>query len=251
MRLNSDRERNEEIAPELVDTGCDLLRQLRFTRNDREDYRLGIIVETCLTSERGATIVTELCARLKTAVRKYETNAIFHDDLLSGFFSTQLVAALDGLCGGDVNELERGINMLRDVEGRKNPLALVTDKDLLAWCDQEPHTRYPAMAQVIPFAERPNDGQPRWTPTALALLEQAPDPASVMRHFVARFHPSSGWSGSLAATVESNGALLDHLGGYPALAQIVRSEKARLQAWIDDERNRETAWAHQHDERFE
>lgn len=251
MRLHSDNERKQAIAPELVDTGCELLRQLRFKRNDREDYRLGIIVRNCLTGGCGAKTVGKLCARLKAAIRRYETSARFHDDLLSGLFAAQPVAALNGLCGGDVKELKRGINILRDVEGRANVFALFADKELLAWCEQEPHTRYPAMAQVIPFAEVLNERQRRWTSAALALLGGAPDPASVLRHFVARFHPCGGWSESLTATIEANIALLDQLATYAALAEVVATEKARLQSSITDQRRRETAWAHQRDERFE
>jgi hypothetical protein len=250
MRLHSDNERKQPIAPELVDTGRELLQRLRFSRNNREDYRLGMIVDNCLTGERGSITVSELCKRLKTAVSKHETSAMFHDDILSGFFRTQPLAALDGICSGNGKELARGIEILRDVEARANVLAFVPDNDLFAWCDNQPHTRYPAMAQVIPFVERSNDGPVRWTATALNLLKKAPDPAAVLRHFVTRFHPPGAWDGSLAATIEANAVLLNQLASVPSLAEAVRAEKERLNAWVKEERTREFAWAHQ-EERFE
>lgn len=65
---------------------------------------------------------------------KYETNAIYHDDLLVGLFRAQASAALEGLCGGDEKELEQGIEILRDADRRKHPLTCVSDQDLLSWC---------------------------------------------------------------------------------------------------------------------
>ena len=147
---------------------------------------------------------------------KHETSAFYHDDLLVGLFSAQPAAALEGLCGGDAKELERGIRILRDGGSRKHPLAVVPEKDLLAWCDQEPQTRYPAIAQVITSYQRTTDsGPPQWTSIALRFLERAPDPREILREFVAQFSPSGGWSGSLAAILASNAALLDQLEAYP------------------------------------
>ena len=172
MRLHSEEERKAGIAPELLDAGCALMQEYRFTeKNDREDYRLGAITKSCLIGAKGAGVVSEVIRKLKVAVAKHETSAFYHDDLLVGLFSAQPAAALEGLCGGDAKELERGIRILRDGGSRKNPLAVVPEKDLLAWCDQEPQTRYPAIAQVITSYQRTTDsGPPQWTSIALRFL---------------------------------------------------------------------------------
>ena len=55
MRLHSEEERKAGIAPELLDAGCALMQQYRFTeKNDREDYRLGAITKSCLIGAKGA-----------------------------------------------------------------------------------------------------------------------------------------------------------------------------------------------------
>ncbi|HTM35323.1 MAG TPA: hypothetical protein VL156_01130 [Terriglobales bacterium] len=253
MRLHSDEQRKQGIAPELIDAGCELIRKLAFTKkNDREDYGLGDIARSCLKGAKGAAVTKEICRKLKSAVAKYETSAFYHGDLLHGLFGAQPTAALDGLCGGDVKELEQGIRILEDVGIRKHALAVVSDEDLVRWCDQEPQTRYPAIAQVITISQRTSDNvPPRWTSIALRFLEKAPNPGEILKQFVAQFTPSSGWSGSLAAILESNATLLDQLGAYPDLSVPVRQEKERLRQWIEDQKRRETASDRERDERFE
>jgi len=199
MRLHSDNDQKKSTQPGLVAAGCELLRQLTFTKNDREDYRIGAIAKYCLTGDQGPGVVQEVCVRLKDAVTKYQTNAFSHDDLLDGLFSVQPVAALEGLCGGDAKDLESGVSMLCDVGSRKHPLAVVPDKDLLDWCDKQAQTRYIALAQVITISLPMKDGAPRWTKIARQFLERAPDPGAVLQQFTAQFMPSSGWSGSLAS----------------------------------------------------
>ena len=73
MRLHSDKDRKEPIAQDLVDAGCELLRQLSFTnQNDRDDYRVGALAKDCLTGEQGAAVAKSLCARLKAAVATHK-----------------------------------------------------------------------------------------------------------------------------------------------------------------------------------
>ena len=209
MRLYSDKERKKSIAPDLVDAGCELLRQLSFeTATDREDRRFGGLAKDCLKGERGAAVTSTLCARLKSAVATNATHSWHHDDLLEGMLTVPPYATLDGLCGGDNEELDRGIRILCDAGIRKTPLTAVTEVDLLRWCAAEPETRYSALAAVVTTTENVQGKPPRWASLALRFLESAPEPAIVLREFVRRFMPSGVWSGSLATILESNATLL-------------------------------------------
>jgi hypothetical protein len=253
MRLHSERDRGQEPAAELVDAGCGLLKELKFTqKSDLEDYRLGEICADCLKGEQGAAVVFGLCERFKNAVAKYETSAYAHDDMLKGLFTAQPSAALDGLCGGDAESLELGLRVLRDGGIRRRPLDSVCDKDLLSWCDREPQVRYPAMAGVISILKRTGEqAPPSWTSIALRFLESAPDASAILRIFTFHFMPSGVWCGSRGTIVESNAKLLDQLGAYPALKNAVIEEKERVREWIEEERRRETLWDRERDERFE
>jgi hypothetical protein len=54
MRLHSDKEQGKGIAPELVETGRELLSRLRFkAKNDGENYRLRDLAKACLQGEEG------------------------------------------------------------------------------------------------------------------------------------------------------------------------------------------------------
>jgi hypothetical protein len=248
-------EKQEGIAQELIDAGCQLIDQLVFSKKkDREDYRLGVISKSCLIGAAGARVTKDVLGKLIVAVRKYETNAFYHDDLLEGLFSAQPVAALDGLFGDSEKELDEGIDVIQQAGSRKPPLAGVPEAVFVEWCDKRPKSRYPAMARVIPILKRNGNSEPPvWTAIALHFLEHAPEPGKVLKSFIGEFLPSNsnGWAGSVAATLESNAPLLDQLGTYPKLNADVAEMKQRLQEWIENEKQKETAFGVQRDERFE
>ena len=85
MRLHSDMEKHRVVAPEIIDAGRELLRQAAFAREDAsEDYRLGIIVKTCLAGDGGVAIAQELVRKFRDSVTKYHTLASYHHQFLEG-----------------------------------------------------------------------------------------------------------------------------------------------------------------------
>jgi hypothetical protein len=252
MPLHAEQKQTGPVAPELTAIGVALLQQMPFAnKNGREDYQVGSVVKHCLAGEDGAAVVNELCGRFRAAVAGDETYAFYHDDFIDALFEAQPVAALEGICGGDAKALAAGVQILREVANRKHPLGHVSDEELLAWCDQKPDVRYPAIAELLVISEQSESTPPRWTTTALCFLERAPDAAAVLRSFVRQFVPSSGWKGSLAAMIEVNATLLDQLDAYPVLRPSVAAEKVRVQAWIARERSEEATHDRARDERFE
>lgn len=254
MRLSFAR--TQSSASEIVDVGCELLRQIRFSggREVGANHRLGMIAKNCLVGEKGAATVREICRNLKDAVSKYETYAFYHADLLQILFGVQPLAALDAFCGGDQPDLHLGISILdQAAQLRRNPFDAIPEADLLAWCDQLPGIRYPAIAAgVTPFQWSGEAGRPQWTSIARKLLDRAPDRVAVLKLFVGKFSPTS-WSGSRAAIVKSNARLLDELAGYPdpALVEFVEKEKTRLSQAIQAETQTEALIERERDERFE
>jgi hypothetical protein len=71
---------------------------------------------------------------------------------------------------------------------------------------------------------------------ALSLLRSAPDPAAVLKSFVTRFRPYSGWVGSFAPTLKSRITLLDDLDEFPGLKEVATQEKEKLQAAVEEMR---------------
>jgi hypothetical protein len=242
MRLSFAR--SSSSPSELVDIGCELIRRLTFKRGKTiEEYRLGIVANTCLIGEKGEAATKDICRNLKDAVAKSETYAFYHSDLLKILFSLQPVAALDGLCGGDAAELALGISILDQIAVlRRNPFDVIPEAEVIAWCNQRPDIRYPAIAGGITFSELSNEtGNLRWRGVARKLLDGAPDKVAVLRKFTAKFIPTA-WVGRRVEVIESNTRLLDELADYSdsLVAEFVAKEKSRLSEAIQTERFAET-----------
>jgi hypothetical protein len=136
---------------------------------------------------------------------------------------------------------------------RKNPLGVVPDDVLLAWCDNDPEIRYPIMAASAGLFERPENNEPHdWLPLVSKLLAKAPDPDAVLKEIVKRVRPSS-WSGSLATKLEGRLRLLERLPIDQAsgLTDALNTAKAGLQEWIATERKNEAAESRARSGRFE
>ena len=252
MRLHDDAKRLGTIAPELMDTGRQLLSRIPFSgKHQRVDHSSADIARHCLGGADGAALTKELCQRLKDATRTYQTNVIYHDDLLIGLFAVQPLAALDGLCGTTPEELREGVRVLRDGLLQRQPLAVVIDDDIIAWCDQDPLKRYTALADVVPFRTGSEKEAPRWTSIALEFFKKAPDPCEILRKFTARFTTGGVWTNTLVAYLESMAALFNQLDEYPTLQGIVAEQRQALAGWIDEAKKRDRAWQERDDERFE
>jgi hypothetical protein len=253
MRLDSKSDRKQGNPRELVDVGRHLMRRVKFAkRQDRSDYHLAGIVKCCLGAARDAILVEQICRKLKTAILKHQTNVSGNDDLLHALLSVYPRAALDGLFVGKKGAV--AARLIRDLHWlRSNPFDVISENELLEWCNQEPQIRYPLAAAAITFATEPDaSGRRHWTSVALQLLKHAPDRGLVLKELIAQFTPMS-WSGSLAAALESNLRLLDDLENYPdpKLAPAISQNKIELSRMIERERLWEAEQEKQRDERFE
>jgi 2-oxo-4-hydroxy-4-carboxy--5-ureidoimidazoline (OHCU) decarboxylase len=73
----------------------------------------------------------------------------------------------------------------------------------------------------------------------------------VLHQFVAQFGDGGSGLGSYAAFVETNSALLDQLGAYPALNGAVAQEKAHVRKWVESAKQQEAGLDKLRDDRFE
>jgi hypothetical protein len=254
MRIYPDKTRDCE--PDIVEAGCSLLRQLKFSKNrNSEDYNIGRVVQACLVGERGVEVVKEICRKLKYSTSKHETHAFHNCHLLESLFIVQPAAALDELLGTKTFPQESSGRLLEYAcDSRNNPLDVVLPEDLLRWCNQDPEIRYPRIAAFMTVSrvvEKPSSLA--WADTALRVLENAPDRIAVLKEFVNQLVDITSWSGSRAAAMETNARLLDGLMGYPdtAVVDFVVHEKVRIRQMIESERHRERFFDRQRDERFE
>ncbi len=255
MRFFADGQDQREHDAEAKEAGCEILRHLTFRRNPhRDEYNLGRLIAACLSGSDGAPVAVEIVLRLKEAVARRETYAFYHDGLLEALCAAQPFAVLNALFPAEIEDHEASIELVETrSEHRKHPLDAISPADLVSWCEQLPEPRFHLTASMVTLARRPQSPGPlEWTPQALALLAAAPDPRTILQTFIARFRPS-GWSGSLASTMEQNMTLLDQLGSDldPSLAELVNEARARLRREIEERRRYETERERADNERFE
>lgn len=255
MRLHSDHTAKRDPAPEVLETGRELLRRLDFAAQNRsEDHNLSKIARASLKGEDGEALAGQIFRNLLREMTDYHIRAYNHHDLVAAVIGTQPIAALDALFGGDAKARRTGAQVILDiahiVEG--NPLVAVPDDTLVAWCDCNPQLRYPLIASVItPFSSM-KSAPVQWTSTARSLLKQAPDRLAVFKELTGHFQPNS-WSGSLATLMESRLPLLDdpEIRDDPALADFIKQRRQDLKRAIESQRQFETEQDRRQDEKFE
>jgi hypothetical protein len=255
MHMFSDRDQKKKNdTSELVEAGRLLLSRLEFgDDNDRADSERESVVRACLDNAEGAATAKAMCERLRAAVAADATHASYHEGVLGALLRSQPLASLDGLFGGNEEELERGLELISDLRLLdRNPMEALSTEAIGQWCDAAPQTRYAIAAAFINFSTTSENGGPEWNAVALRLLENSPSRVDFLKRVVERFWPMS-WSGSRAAIAEANAKLLDQLPSYndPALAQFITQEKVRLAVEIEAERRSETKHDKDSDERFE
>jgi hypothetical protein len=105
---------------------------------------------------------------------------------------------------------------------------------------------------MVPSSKAANSAKPQWKPSALALLERAPNKIEVLKHYIGHFAPRS-WSGSRSATWEANARLLDHFENHSDLdlAAFARLKRDELRHLIDELKQQELDSEKRENERFE
>lgn len=255
-RLHSNHNEKREYPSELIEAGRELLSFPDFTVRDTSlDYHLNRIADACLAGSEGSDAAQSLCERIKQGLTDRRLSAHHYGLLHQSVYELQPRIALDVFFGcapqidgsdGDIDHFDGPLDR------RSNPVDAVPIEEVLRWCDECPAVRYPAISRAISYDTAASEGRREWTPLAMEMLNQAPDPLAVLKTFVGRFRPRS-WSGSLAAIVESRLGLLNRLGALsneslenysmeirPQLVQ----EIAKMRKWEDEHDS-------QRDERFE
>lgn len=254
MRLDHGSHRGEESEVEVHNVGRELLRDYDFKNGgDVDDFNLSRVARVCLDDAAGAPVVRQMCKNLRTSISRYESITLRHGQLISAMFSAQPLAALDGFFVDDSTGLTDQSVANNFAYSALSPFDLISDDELIVWCDIDPMGRYPlAAAGVIVFDVGPNKIPIGWSSKARLLLRSASNRIAVLERFINRFSPISWW-GSRAAIMEASTKLLDDLNEYgdQVLTEFAGQQRERLFREIDEERRFETARDTRRDERFE
>jgi hypothetical protein len=215
---------------------------------------LGVIVRASLAGDNGKPIARQLCRGLLAAAASHSVSAFEYDDLMKGLLEVHPDDVLDELMSGDKKAQSRSVGLIGEfARHRENPMEVVPEATLLAWCDLDPQARYPFAAATAPLFNRTNgENTLGWKNIARALLLNAPDKETVFREITSRLFPTGG-VGSLSSQYESRLKLLNQLdlSDMPTLAGPLAKAKEALQNEVEEWRNRETERDRAQSSRFE
>jgi hypothetical protein len=254
MRIFQERRDESVLSPELIAAGRIVLEACEFDqRLNHDTHALQEVIEACLSSADAIPMVEMLLARLRAARANWRLGFTEEKPILGALFAAQPIAVLNNLFASNKPDEERfrGFFDYDDISG--SPLSRIPEPTLLAWCEEDSTVRYPLIAaRMVPFSKAPNSDKPHWKPSALALLETAPDKIEVLKHYISHFEPMS-WSGSRSATWEANARLLDHFENHSDinLAAFARLRRDDMRRSIDDLKRQELDSEKRENERFE
>ncbi|MCY4592031.1 MAG: hypothetical protein OXE86_16040 [Alphaproteobacteria bacterium] len=161
---------------------------------------------------------------------------------------------LNGVCLDPDFEARNRRRLFAEGRSEASILGGLDSSTMIEWCRQgDFQSRLTALSEVIrPFATAEQPDEVVFSAQARAILDAAQDPSPVLNHFANSIRPQ-GWSGSLAAIIESR------CHAFEALLQDDRSHVRsaaqdlvpRIRDWERHERQRESGEDRQLNQRFE
>lgn len=170
------------------------------------------------------------------------------DEILRAFCCVQGKVVLDFMVGDDGGgEAEcRRFNLGRGGfygDGDNLLMDLPVDT-LLQWCQSKGKDRWARAANtvpvILPVTEDGGESRWQWSPLALGLLDNAPNPCQVAEALVKRIHPDS-LAGVTSQLLRERLPLLDRLSGMlgSECSEKMEGWRKKLQHVIDERRRRE------------
>lgn len=259
-----DKSKNDEIDPAIREVAKELLSILPFDEKRSEKGHSIARTITTFLQEGDDAVAENLCIKLLNAFATYAIYAGSYHEVVKALAGKFPIIVLDILLERAADAQDRSYLFSTSRIGRINHTANIDPDIMFAWAEKKPSSRYEALAHVVSIWEK-IDGAPeeaqdldevsgalRWTETAKRLIQSAPDQIAVLNAFLQRFRPS-GWSGSLAAILESRLPLLESLAAEndPGIRDWALARISTYKSEIEHQRDWEARDARERDERFE
>lgn len=252
--------KTEKVATDTMKSvGQELLSMISFDCENNHlyngtDYDLGKIIEACLADEEAKASAEILCENLAQAFSEDKASPMNYRHVLEALAATQPIAFLDGFLGDA--ELREHLIMrlfLQDMDHSPHPLSKIPDTIILDWCSANPAVRYPIIAAcIIPYRNIEQERQLEWTPLALTIITEAPDPVVILNE-LKRSVTLMSWNGSQTECLQKCLSLISDLKSHsnPSVAEWAEKEENVLEDKIRSKRHKETQWEQTRNERFE
>ncbi|WP_394542670.1 hypothetical protein [Priestia aryabhattai] len=254
MRLHGHSDLNK-LSDTIISYGQELVVDYQFSREDRKaasiDYKLATIIKSCFAGKSAQEKAKVLCNNI---FHSFTSNHIFwmdYDHVLDSLSTQQPEVFLDIFLGKSINsELDYRI---RETLLEQSILSRIDEKIIINWCEESKEIRYPIISSaLVPFHKKEDSNSPQWTPLALKIINNSPDPMRVLDNFKLTLRPRR-WSGSRAAIMQNNLSLILDLKKHynPLIAKWAGKEEILFEAEIRSDRESELERERKLNERFE
>ncbi len=258
MRSHQGKEEAREYSDSLVAVAQRALIMHPFDRNQRqqgsEDYALAAVAKRCLSHPEASASAKELAKNLADAIFSHQAYSFDYIELLNTLAKLRPRIFLDEfLDRQDAEEFQRNRMFSVDFERKENPMTQIPDEQVIAWCEEDPASRYAIAATVVEAFEISSDtGKHVWRPIVEAILENAPDLTEIFEELGRSLRPST-WSGSRAAILEERSVLLPNLFDHEnaEVGAWAKSHYKLLHQAVASEREQEKKHDRQRNESFE
>lgn len=253
MRVFGAKSDKLSVSEAIKDMGRELIAQVSFANREshHHEFMLARLIEVSLDRPEDYPLAHELCTKIAEGMDRYLISSDI-SEILKALTKVCPRAVLDVLV--ENYESSRARSLFRDLrETRPDPLSELSEDAIIAWATEKPETRYPALAQVVRFADAGDDTSSKcWSPAAEKIIELAPDVKRVLNVFLSRFQPM-GWNGSRAEIMGSRVSLIQSLAGHarPEIAEWAATSLPVFEARVAQERASEAIRDKDRDERFE
>jgi hypothetical protein len=252
MRAHARRKNSQKWSESLIEVAREILSTYFFNvergRVPNADFHLSEIAGICISGQEGIPAAEKISLQLAKAINDHRIYAFDYPHLLNRLAQAQPRVFLDVFLGDkDIEVYQRRRMFPNNFERHDNPLNQIPDIELLSWCEEDPHSRFPIVASAVEaFKKSDQTGEYDWKPIVYAILERAPDLTAVLEQLAEKIRPMS-WSGSLSSILKDRSVLYQKLFVHDntiiqawAKSQLLRLKEAiRKEAEWEDQRHRE------------
>jgi hypothetical protein len=217
-----------------------------------KDYNFTQIANVCFSNNANEDHAISVFTNIKKSILDHIIGRIDLPDFLSTMIQMHPILALEVFIGEGVEMKPQLRNAIKGrLDKKTSPFSNVDTQNTLEWCDNSREDRYPKLASIITPYET-IEKCIKWTPLAIELLENSPDPIRVLEEYSSNLHFSS-WSGSRAKKLELRLPLFGVLKLHEnnEISSWAVNEEIRWKKFIAKEYEREIEQDIDRDERFE
>lgn len=220
LSMQLHRMKIDSLSKEILLTGQKIIAEYNFENNENESllFHLSYVIKKCFSEQSKAKLIQMVCDNVINATTHRVIRFKDYSQVIEAIIETHPVIFLDSfLKQGVIDELRKW--QLSNF----NPLNLIEDSTIIAWCNDDPIKILKVAYAIDPF--KTENEALEWTPLALELISKSKNPIDILNIFKHSLKPNSWW-GSRATIMKLRLKLL---------LDLQKSDDIVIVNWAKDE----------------